>query len=222
MSLIIEDEMDDQFYFEERSLDRLTLCKAILSNALDKAGMTWNDIDEIVLAGGSSRMPMIPKMLEQVSNKNIRRSIPGFSYDTAIAQGAALYGRNKNRVIDVSSKSIGIELKTSRGVVNEHLIKKNSPLPISISQTFRAEANAVLKVYEGESINPEDCVLRGRLELGNPSGEVLVGLSVDFNGVIHASVESESVKAQLKIKSDEGDIDAFELKEKIDAIDIRL
>ena len=221
-TLILEDDSSNDFYFEERSLDILQRCKAILSYTLEKAGLTWNDIDEVVLAGGSSRMPMIPKMLEQLSDKNIRRNIPGFDYDTAISQGAALYGRNKSRVVDVSSKSIGIELKTSRGAVNEHLIKKNSPLPISISQTFPAEANAVLKVYEGESTNPEECTLRGRLELGNPSGEVTVNLSIDFNGVIHASVEAAGIKALLKIKSDEGDIDAAELKEKINAIDVRL
>ena len=221
-TLILQDDSSNDFYFEERSLDILQRCKAILSYTLEKAGLTWNDIDEVVLAGGSSRMPMIPKMLEQLSGKNIRRNIPGFDYDTAISQGAALYGRNKNRVVDVSSKSIGIELKTSRGAVNEHLIKKNSPLPISISQTFPAEANAVLKVYEGESTNPEECTLRGRLELGNPSGEVTVNLSIDFNGVIHASVEAAGMKALLKIKSDEGDIDAAELKEKINAVDVRL
>lgn len=221
-NMFIVEDNDDKFYFEERSLDRLTQCKAVLSNTLEKAKLTWNDIDEIVLAGGASRMPMIPKMLEKLSQRTIRQNIPGFSYDTAIAQGAALYGRNKSRVTDVSSKSIGIELKTSAGSINEHLIKKNSPLPISITQVFPAEANAVLKVYEGESNNPEECILRGRLELGNPSGEVTVSLSIDFNGVIQASVEANGIKALLKIKSEESDIDAAELKAKIDMIDIRL
>jgi molecular chaperone DnaK len=219
--LILDDE-DEKFYFEERSLDKLTLCKTVLYNTLEKAGLTWNDLDEIVLAGGASRMPMIPEMLENLSRRTIKRNLPGFSPDTAIAQGAALYGRNRSRVIDVSAKSIGIELKTSTGAVIEHLLKKNSPLPISISQTFPAEPNAVLKVYEGESRNPEECTLRGRLELGNPSGEVTVGLSIDFNGVIHASVEANSMKAELKIKSEEGEIDSTELKSKIDKVEIRL
>jgi len=125
-------------------------------------------------------------------------------------------------VIDVSSKSIGIELKTSGSSVIEHLIKKNSPLPISISQTFPAEANAVLKVYEGESRNPEECTLRGRLELGNPSGDVTVSLAIDFNGVINATVEAKEIRAQLKIKSEAGDIDSSELKARIDDIDMRL
>ncbi len=223
-NLFFVDEADDKFYFEERSLDKLTLCKTILSNTLEEAGLTWNALDGIVLAGGSSRMPMIPKMLEKLSGRTIKSDVKGFNFDTAIAQGAALYGRNRSRVVDVSSKSIGIELKTNKGAIVEHLIKKNSPLPISISQIFPAEANAVLKIYEGdeESTNPEDWTLRGRLELGNPSGDVTVNLSIDFNGVINATVEANGIKAQLKIKSDAGDIDASELKNRIDTIEVRL
>jgi len=213
---------DNKFYFEERSEDLLTLCKAIMHNMLDKAKLTWNDLDEIVLAGGSSRMPMIPKMLESISGKSVRRNISGYNFDTAVSQGAALYGRNKNRVIDVSSKSIGIEVKQAGNPVIEHLIKKNTPLPFSITDTFPAEENAVLLVYEGESTNPADCILRGRLELGNSSGKVTVGLAIDISGVIYATVEVNGAKAELKIKSGDGDIDMSELKEKIDLIDIRL
>ncbi|WP_153801286.1 Hsp70 family protein [Foetidibacter luteolus] len=220
--LLAEDTDDGLFYFEERSLDKLTLCRAILHNTLEKASLGWNDVDEIVLAGGSSRMPMIPKMLEKLSGRSIRRNLPGFNYDTAISQGASLYGRNKQRVTDVTSKSIGIELIQGSRAVNEHLIKKDSPLPVSFSQDYMAEENAVLKVYEGESTNPDECTLRGRLELGNPRGKVKVSLLIDVDGVINASVESESIKAQLKIKSEDGDIDAGELKAKIDAVDIRL
>lgn len=223
-NLVLVDDDDNKFYFEERSFDKLTLCKTILLNTLEKAGISWNSIDEILLAGGSSRMPMIRKMLEKLARRTIKQNIPGFNYDTAIAQGAALYGRNKSRVVDVSSKSIGIEIKTSKGAIVEHFIKKNSPLPISISQTIPAEANAVLKIYEGEeeSENPKDWALRGKLELGNPSGDVTVNLSIDFNGVIFATVEANEIKAQLKIKSDSGDIDVSELKDMIDKIDVRL
>lgn len=213
---------DNKFYFEERSENLLTLCKAIMHSMLEKAKLTWNDIDDIVLAGGSSRMPMIPKMLENISGKAIRRNIPGYNFDTAVSQGAALYGRNTNRVIDISSKSIGIEVKQAGKPIIEHLIKKNTPLPFRITDTFPAEENAVLLVYEGESTNPVDCILRGRLELGNPSGQVIVGLAIDISGVIYATVEANGAKAQLKIKSDDDDIDFKELKEKIDLIDIRL
>jgi molecular chaperone DnaK len=210
------------FYFEERSASLLTLCRSIMSRMLDKAKLKWADIDDIVLAGGASRMPMIAKMLAAVSGRSIHKNIPGFSLDTAIAQGAALYGRNRSRVVDVSPKSIGIEVTQDGRKLIEHLVKKNTPLPISIKETFPADANAVLKVYEGDSTNPEECDQRGRLELGNAAGNVSVGLTIDESGVVHASVEGNGVKAALRIISEQGDIDVHELKEKIDLIDIRI
>ncbi len=211
-----------KFYFEQRSLNKLTLCRAILTNTLAEAEITWNDLDEIVLVGGASRMPMIPKMLEKLSGKTIKGSIKGINFDTAIAEGAALYGRNRSRVVDISSKSIGIQLEENKVNIIEHLIKKNTPLPVTISETFPADANAVLKVFEGESTTPADCTPLGRLELGTSAGNVTVSLTIDFNGVIHAGVEASGVKASLRIISDGVDIDVSELKEKIDAIDIRL
>ncbi|CAG5002174.1 Chaperone protein DnaK [Dyadobacter sp. CECT 9275] len=220
-----DEDDDNKFYFEERSADLLMLCKAITRNILDKAGMTWNDIDDIVLAGGSCRMPMIARMLENISGKNVRKNIPGYNLDTAIAQGAALYGRNRNRVVDVSSKSIGIEVRQNNRVVINHLIRKNTPLPFSIAETFPAEENAVLFVYEGESINPDECALRGKLELGNSPGRVEVGMSIDVSGIINATVEVNGTKAALKIKPEsdaEDDLDVLELKGLIDSIDIRL
>lgn len=219
---LIFNTAEDRFYFEERSESKLMLCKSILSRILEKAGLTWHDIDDILLAGGASRMPMIAKMLNTVSGRSIHKSIPGFSLDTAIAQGAALYGRNRGRVIDVSSKSMGIEVTQNGRKLIEHLVKKNTPLPISIKENFPADANAILKVYEGDSTNPDDCEQRGRLELGNAAGIVSVGLTIDESGVVHASVEGNGVKAALRIISEQGDMDVHELKEKIDLIDIRL
>ncbi|MCF0051610.1 Hsp70 family protein [Dyadobacter sp. LJ53] len=220
---ILDDENEDGgFYFEERAQDLLAICKAIMNNMLDKAGFTWNDIDDIVLAGGSSRMPMISKMLEQVSRKKIRRSISGYSFDTAISQGAAIYGRNRERVIDVTSKSVGIEMRQSGKMIIEHLIKKNMPLPVSITETFPAERNTTLKIYEGEdSTDPEHCYPRGKLQLENPAGKVVVGLTIDAFGIIHASIDSNGTKAELRIQSEEGEIDIVELKSKIEAIDLR-
>ncbi len=222
--LIIEVPEADQeyFYFEERAQDKLSLCKAILSAALLEAGLGWNDIDEVVLAGGASRMPMVPKMLEQVSGKAVR-IIPGYDFDKAIAQGAALFSRNRNKVIDICSKSVGIEVFSNGRDIVKHLIKNNSQLPVTVSEKFRAEADAILKVYEGEGDeNPEFCTLRGKLHLRNPEGEVTVKLSVDINGMIRADVESNGTTSTLKIVSDEADIDIAELKAQVDKIEIRL
>lgn len=217
-----KEEEQDRFYFEERAQDKLSLCRAILSAALAGGGLGWNDIDEIVLAGGASRMPMIPKMLEKISGKKIR-VIPGYDFDKAIAQGAAIFSRNRDKVIDVCSKSVGIEVSSKGRDVIRHLIKSNSQLPVTASLKIRAQANAILKVYEGDDDeNPELCAFRGELRVKNPEGEITVNLSLDANGLIRADVESNGTTATLKIISGDSDIDVNELKVQVDKIEIRL
>lgn len=224
-SLSMEFELTDNhaFYFEERSKSLLTLCRTICQRVIEKANLTWGSIDDVVLAGGSCRMPMIPDMLENMSGKKIQRHVPGFSYDTAIAIGAAIYGANRSKVKDVSSKSIGIEVKINGRSQIEHLINKNEALPITYSQEFKAEKNAVLKVYEGESTQPDECRLRGRLELENPECTVKVVMDINEDGVLSSIVEiPPDIKKCLIIKDDNDDINVPELTEKVSSIDIRL
>lgn len=219
------DMNDDEpgFYFEERSYELLTLCKTICSRALDKANLNWGDIDEVILAGGSCRMPMIPDMLEELTKKRIQRNIPGFSYDTAIAIGAVIYGSKRSAVQDVTSKAIGVEVTQHGRRLIEHLIERNKHLPVEVKREFKAEPNAVLKVYEGESLRPDECVLRGRLQLGNPEGKVSVTMSVNMDGVLFSVVEfPPDERRELSIQTDEGNIDKIELKNRIHAIDVRL
>jgi molecular chaperone DnaK len=217
------DEENGNFYFEERSLSLLSLCRTICQRVVEKAGLNWGDLDDIVMAGGSCRMPMIPKMLEELSGQTIQKNLHDFSFDTSIAIGAAIYGSNKKSVKDVTSKTIGIEVQINEHPYIEHLIKKNSPLPASISQTFKAQENAVLKVYEGDSVQPDECILRGRLELENQYGSLSVSMIIDEDGVLTSVVEiPPDVKKELKIQTDDGDISLTELKEKIASINIRL
>jgi len=220
-----EFDMDENrpFYFEERASNLLSLCRTICTKVLEAANMNWGDLDEIVLAGGSCRMPMISKLLEEISKRKLNLNIPGFSYDTAIAIGAAIYGSHKTLVNDVSSKTIGIEVKSNGRPYIEHLIPKNKSLPALYEGSFKAENNAVLKVYEGDSHRPDECVLRGRLELGNPEGEVKIIFSADSQGVLNFLVEfGEGRKNELKISSIDDSVNINELKEKVQAIEIRL
>ena len=214
---------DRPFYFEERSSNLLSLCRTICMRVMERAGLSWGDVDDIVLAGGSCRMPMVPAMLEELTRRKIPRNIPGFSYDTAIAIGAAIYGLHKSKVKDVTSKTIGLEVKVNGRPYIEHLIQKNKALPVKVEEDFKAEYNAVLKVYEGESHLPEECILRGRLELRNPEGNVKVTMNVDEDGVLSSIVEfPPDAHKELHIKTDDEDLDINDLKEKIGLIDIRL
>ena len=215
-------DMNRPFYFEERSSNLLSLCRTICTKVIEHTGMSWGDIDDIILAGGSCRMPMIHKLLEDMANRKINANIPGFSYDTAIAIGAAIYGSRKNAIKDVTSKTIGIELRSNGRPYIEHLIEKNKLLPTQIVETFKAENNAVLKIYEGESHKPDECILRGKLQLGNPEGNVKVTMIVDENGVLNSVVEFDGNHKELQIVNEDEDIDLKELKNKVHNIEIRL
>ncbi len=216
-------DTDRPFYFDERSENLLTLCRAICIRLLEKSSISWGDIDDIVLAGGSCRMPMVPQMLERISGRKIPRNIPGFSFDTSIAKGAAIYGSRMGKVQDVTSKTIGIEVQYNGSPYIEFLILKNKQLPAYFEQSFKAKANAVLKVYEGDSHRPDECTLRGRLELGNPEGEVIVKMNISVDGVLSCIVDYPPNKhKELRIITEDVEIDLDELKNRISCIDIRL
>lgn len=212
---------DQNFYFEERSSSLLQKIRVICTRLLERAGMTWVDIDEIVMTGGSCRMPMIKKLLENMSGKKVASARNGFNYDTSISVGAALSAANISKIQDVATKTIGIKVTKDGVEYIEHMIHQNTPLPVKLEQNFHAEQNAVLKLYEGESRRPDECILRGKLELENPEGEVTVQLSIDNNGVLSSRVEyfPEKIK-ELRIKAERFEMEAEELKKQIFSLDI--
>lgn len=217
---------EGSFAFEGRSQDLLTRCRTILQLVLTEAGLSWNDIDEIVLAGGSSRMPMIAKMLTQEAGRQLTLVRPGFSYDTAISIGAALYSSRQSAVTDVVAHSIGIELISDTGQpFVELLLKKNTPIPQAVFEdSFEADANATLKVFEGESDKVRDYPRGplGELQLGNPAGQVQVRLAQDAGGMIQASVSYEGKTLQKTIEPYGITLNLDELTKRVQAVKLEL
>jgi molecular chaperone DnaK len=202
----------EAFYFEERSSTLLQHCRALCESVLE--GVTiesplgprparWNDIGEIVLAGGSCKMPMVADMLERLTRRRIRKSIEGFSYDTAIAVGAALYGTHRERVRDVLSHGLGVKLIRNGRPYVDFLMKKDSPIPQSTSRSYRAAERAILEVWEGESEEPDECTRRGVLELDNSAGTVTIFMRVDADGCLHVSADYPPVGSkEMEIRND--------------------
>lgn len=216
-------DLDLPFYFEEISSDLLSRCRAICERLIKMTNLSWDDIDEIILAGGSCRMPMVTKMIEDLTGRKVKGHVAGFDYDTAIAIGAAIFGcRQRRKVTDVASKTIGIEVSENGRPYVYHLIHKNTPLPVTAEESFDAVENADFKIWEGDSRRIDECILRGRLKLGNPKGMVKVILSINEYGIILSKVEfPPDGHKELKIVS-ENDINIEELTEKIKKIDIHL
>ncbi|HVX15093.1 MAG TPA: Hsp70 family protein [Pirellulales bacterium] len=138
-----------------------------------QAGLTWKDIDRVLVVGGSTRMPMIGRMLEEMAGRSVDHSV---SADEAVAHGAALYadlllqqlgtgsGHAQFSVTNINSHSLGVVGidPSSRDRVNKILIAKNTPLPHSAARRFRTfkagQPNVKVTVVEGESELPEACI----------------------------------------------------------------
>lgn len=227
-------EREDTFFFEERATDLLNRCRALCESLFDEVTidaisgprkLLWRDIDQVVLVGGSCRMPMVPEMLERLSGRTIHRQIEGVGYSTAVAIGAALYGVHRERVRDVLGRGIGLRvIKNGRPMI-ERLLAKDTRIPASVTKKYRAVESAVLEVFEGDSESPEECELRGSLELDNEEGTVQVALSVSEQGLWQATVEDHTgIRHELEIRNElfEFRDRAVRLGERVKALRINL
>jgi molecular chaperone DnaK len=175
---------------------------------LRQAGLTWQDIDQILLVGGATRMPMIERMLTELSGKAPSHAI---AVDEAVAHGAALYAELVQRqranqpanfsVTNVNSHSLGI-IGTDPNTGSRRcrvLIPKNTPLPHAVSRYFRtlrrSQRSVAVRVVEGESEEPEHCTTVGTCAITDlppnlPQGSsVLVQYAYQANGRLRVTAK---------------------------------
>lgn len=213
----------DGFYFDRRSSSLLSQCRTICKRIIESKYQQWGDIDDIILVGGACRMPMIGKMLEELTGKSIKRHIDGFSYDTAISIGAALYGQQKGLVKDVVSHSIGIKYVQDGKYLIDYLIKKNTHLPLCAERRYIGGKNAVLEVYEGESIHPDECRCRGRIPLYDIDGHVTIKMELDEHNGLRVIADYPPHRIEKKFEGEEiNDQRLKELRSKVQSVVINL
>jgi molecular chaperone DnaK len=235
-----------QAQFEEL-IDELILDTEMnIELALDEANLSFQDIDDVLLVGGSTRIPKVSKMLSRLFGKEPLRSV---NPDEVVAQGAAILANSLSSetggtssstqassptISDVCAHSLGVSsLNDSRILENSIIIPKNSKIPCSFSQeygtVYENQTSVEIEVLQGEDKDPEHCVELGKARLENlppsPAGSPLeITFQYDENGILSVKGvflnSGQSISTKIEVQGAMSPEDARKSRQSIQSISV--
>ncbi|WP_295160960.1 molecular chaperone DnaK [uncultured Brachyspira sp.] len=195
--------------FEDLVRDLVEKTRIPCEKALKDAGLSTSDIDEVILVGGSTRIPLVQETVKNIFGKEPNRSV---NPDEAVAMGAAVQGGiikgdvKDVLLLDVTPLSLGIE---TEGQVMTVLINRNTTIPTNKKQVFSTamdnQSSVTIRVLQGERKMANDNRELGRFDLVGippaPRGipQIEVSFDIDANGIVHVTAKDLGTGKEQKI-----------------------